>query len=30
MQGASLVRDAVNQYKNDVQDSSFPSREEEY
>lgn len=30
MQGASLVRDAVNQYRNDVQDSSFPSREEEY
>ena len=30
MQGSSLVRDAVNQYRNDVQDSSFPSREEEY
>lgn len=30
MQGASLVKEAVNQYKNDVQDSSFPSSEEEY
>ena len=30
MNGASLVKDAVNQYRNDVQDSSFPSHEEEY
>ncbi|MDD2894981.1 MAG: 3-methyl-2-oxobutanoate hydroxymethyltransferase [Aliarcobacter sp.] len=30
LDGASLVKDAVNQYRNDVQDSSFPSREEEY
>ena len=30
MQGASLVKEAVNQYRNDVQDSSFPSKEEEY
>jgi 3-methyl-2-oxobutanoate hydroxymethyltransferase len=30
MQGASLVKEAVNQYRNDVQNSSFPSREEEY
>jgi 3-methyl-2-oxobutanoate hydroxymethyltransferase len=30
MNGAELVKDAVNQYRNDVQDSSFPSHEEEY
>lgn len=30
MNGASLVKEAVNQYRNDVQDSSFPAREEEY
>ena len=30
MQGASLVKEAVNQYRNDVQDSSFPSIKEEY
>ena len=30
MQGASLVKEAVNQYRYDVQDSSFPSKEEEY
>lgn len=30
MQGASLVKEAVNQYRNDVQDSSFPSTKEEY
>ena len=30
MQGASLVKEAVNQYRNDVQDSSFPSKKEEY
>ena len=30
LNGADLVKEAVNQYRNDVQDSSFPSREEEY
>ena len=30
LDGASLVKDAVNQYRNDVQDSSFPSEKEEY
>ena len=30
LQGASLVKEAVNQYRNDVQDSSFPSIKEEY
>ncbi|WP_368030903.1 3-methyl-2-oxobutanoate hydroxymethyltransferase [Arcobacter sp. s6] len=30
MQGASMVKQAVNQYRNDVQNSSFPSQEEEY
>ena len=30
MQGALLVKEAVNQYRNDVQDSSFPSIKEEY
>ncbi|WP_323658473.1 3-methyl-2-oxobutanoate hydroxymethyltransferase [Aliarcobacter butzleri] len=28
--GAKLVKEAVNQYRNDVQDKSFPSKEEEY
>jgi 3-methyl-2-oxobutanoate hydroxymethyltransferase len=30
LNGATLVKEAVNQYRNDVQDSSFPSQEEEY
>ncbi len=30
LDGANLVKEAVNQYRNDVQDSSFPSKEEEY
>ena len=30
LNGAELVKEAVNQYRNDVQDSSFPSKEEEY
>ena len=30
LNGAKLVKEAVNQYRNDVQDSSFPSKEEEY
>ena len=30
LDGASLVKNAVNQYRNDVQDSSFPSEKEEY
>jgi 3-methyl-2-oxobutanoate hydroxymethyltransferase len=30
LDGASLVKDAVNQYRNDVQDASFPSKTEEY
>ena len=30
LNGADLVKEAVNQYRNDVQDSSFPSAEEEY
>ena len=30
MNGASLVKDAVNAYKKDVQNSSFPSKNEEY
>jgi 3-methyl-2-oxobutanoate hydroxymethyltransferase len=30
MNGAQEVKDAVNQYRNDVQDTSFPSQEEEY
>ena len=30
LNGASLVKEAVNQYRNDVQDSSFPAKEEEY
>ncbi len=30
LDGASLVKKAVKQYKNDVQDKSFPSQNEEY
>jgi len=30
LDGASLVKDAVNQYRTDVQNSSFPSPKEEY
>jgi len=30
MNGAQEVKEAVNQYRNDVQDASFPSKEEEY
>ena len=30
LNGANLVKEAVNQYRSDVQDSSFPSKEEEY
>ena len=30
LQGAQLVKEAVNQYRTDVQDSSFPAKEEEY
>ncbi len=30
LDGATLVKDAVNQYRTDVQNSSFPSKEEEY
>jgi 3-methyl-2-oxobutanoate hydroxymethyltransferase len=30
LNGAELVKEAVNQYRSDVQDSSFPSKEEEY
>lgn len=30
LDGAKLVKEAVNQYRNDVQDKSFPSKEEEY
>ena len=30
LNGAKLVKEAVNQYRSDVQDSSFPSSEEEY
>ena len=30
LDGAQLVKEAVNQYRSDVQDSSFPSKEEEY
>ena len=30
LNGAKLVRDAVDQYKNDVEDLSFPSDEEKY
>ncbi|MGB5792349.1 3-methyl-2-oxobutanoate hydroxymethyltransferase [Poseidonibacter sp.] len=30
LDGAQLVKNAVNQYRSDVQDASFPSKEEEY
>lgn len=30
MSGAQQVKDAVSQYKSDVQDASFPAKEEEY
>jgi len=30
MKGAELVKNAVNEYRSDVQNSSFPSKEEEY
>ena len=30
MNGAETVKEAVNQYRRDVQDSSFPAKEEEY
>lgn len=30
MNGAQQVKDAVSQYKSDVQDASFPAKEEEY
>ncbi|MBP7769828.1 MAG: 3-methyl-2-oxobutanoate hydroxymethyltransferase [Aliarcobacter sp.] len=30
LNGATLVKEAVNQYRSDVQDSSFPSEKEEY
>ncbi|MCT7633818.1 3-methyl-2-oxobutanoate hydroxymethyltransferase [Aliarcobacter butzleri] len=30
LDGAKLVKEAVNQYRNDVQDKAFPSKEEEY
>ncbi len=30
LNGAQLVKDAVNQYREDVQDKSFPSKDEEY
>ncbi|MCT7536908.1 3-methyl-2-oxobutanoate hydroxymethyltransferase [Aliarcobacter butzleri] len=30
LDGAKLVKEAVNQYRNDVQNKSFPSKEEEY
>ena len=30
MSGGTLVKEAVNQYRSDVQDSSFPSQKEEY
>ncbi len=30
LDGATLVKEAVNQYRSDVQDFSFPSKEEEY
>lgn len=30
LDGAKLVKEAVNQYRNDVQDTSFPSKQEEY
>ena len=30
LDGATLVKEAVNQYRNDVQDETFPSKDEEY
>jgi len=30
LDGATLVKEAVNQYRSDVQDSTFPSKKEEY
>ena len=30
LEGATLVKDAVTQYANDVRDASFPSEKEEY
>ena len=30
LDGATLVKEAVNQYRNDVQDATFPSKNEEY
>ncbi len=30
MNGAELVKESVNQYRSDVQDASFPAKEEEY
>ncbi len=30
LNGAKLVKEAVNQYRNDVQEKSFPSKDEEY
>lgn len=30
LNGAKLVKEALNQYRSDVQDKSFPSKEEEY
>ncbi|MFW0695641.1 3-methyl-2-oxobutanoate hydroxymethyltransferase [Aliarcobacter butzleri] len=30
LDGAKLVKEAVNQYRSDIQDKSFPSKEEEY
>jgi 3-methyl-2-oxobutanoate hydroxymethyltransferase len=30
LNGSTLVKNAVNQYRNDVQESSFPAKEEEY
>lgn len=30
LDGAKLVKEAINQYRSDVQDKSFPSKEEEY
>ena len=30
LDGATLVKEAVSQYRSDVQDKSFPSIEEEY
>lgn len=30
LDGATLIKEAVNQYRSDVQETSFPSKEEEY